>query len=79
MAHHRGGVHGAPGTVKDITTNHDVGFVLYAVTARSRLTGNPAYRDVLLQGAKSLSTRFNPRSAYPLVGLRHLEISRHHR
>jgi hypothetical protein len=48
-------------TVKDITTNHDVGFVLYCSYGQGlRLTGNPAYRDVLLQGAKSLSTRFNP-------------------
>jgi hypothetical protein len=47
--------------VKDITTNHDVGFMLYCSYGQGlRLTGNPAYRDVLLQGAKSLSTRFNP-------------------
>jgi hypothetical protein len=47
--------------VKDITTNHDVGFMLYCSYGQGlRLTGNPAYRAVLLQGAKSLSTRFNP-------------------
>jgi unsaturated chondroitin disaccharide hydrolase len=40
---------------------HDVGFVLYCSYGNGlRLTGNSAYREVLLTGAKSLSTRFNP-------------------
>lgn len=40
---------------------HDVGFMLYCSYGNGlRLTGNPAYRAVLLNGAKSLSTRFNP-------------------
>jgi len=46
------------------THTHDVGFILYCSYGNGlRLTGNPAYRPVLLNGAKSLSTRF-----YPAVG-----------
>jgi unsaturated chondroitin disaccharide hydrolase len=40
---------------------HDVGFVLYCSYGHGlRLTGNPKYRDVMLQGAASLYTRYNP-------------------
>src|SRR5947209_8726793 len=40
---------------------HDVGFVLYTTFGNElRLTNNPRDRDVLLAGAESLSTRFNP-------------------
>ncbi len=40
---------------------HDVGFMLYCSYGNGlRLTGNPAYKSVLLNGARSLSTRFNP-------------------
>jgi unsaturated chondroitin disaccharide hydrolase len=40
---------------------HDVGFMLYCSYGNGlRLTRNPAYRDVLLNGASSLITRFNP-------------------
>jgi hypothetical protein len=43
------------------TKTHDVGFILYCSYGNGlRLTGNPAYRPVLLTGAKSLTTRFNP-------------------
>src|SRR5581483_11432740 len=43
------------------TKTHDVGFILYCSYGNGlRLTGNPAYRSVLLNGAKSLSTRFSP-------------------
>ncbi len=39
---------------------HDVGFILYSSYGNGlRLTGNAAYRPVLLNGAQSLSTRFN--------------------
>jgi unsaturated chondroitin disaccharide hydrolase len=42
------------------TRTHDVGFILYCSFGNGlRLTGNPAYRPILLNGAKSLSTRFN--------------------
>jgi len=40
---------------------HDVGFMLNCSYGNGyRLTQNPAYREVLLRGAQSLSTRFNP-------------------
>lgn len=40
---------------------HDVGFVLYCSFGHGwRLTHHPAYREILLEGARSLSTRFNP-------------------
>ncbi|HRG56552.1 MAG TPA: glycoside hydrolase family 88 protein, partial [Lacunisphaera sp.] len=43
------------------TGTHDVGFMLYCSYGNGlRLTGNAAYKSVLLNGAKSLSTRFNP-------------------
>lgn len=40
---------------------HDVGFMMYCSYGNGyRLTQDPQYYDVLLQSAKSLSTRFNP-------------------
>jgi unsaturated chondroitin disaccharide hydrolase len=43
------------------TSTHDLGFMLYCSYGNGyRLTGNPQCKDVLLQGAKSLSKRFNP-------------------
>lgn len=40
---------------------HDVGFVLYCSFGNGwRLTRDAHYRDVLLEGAKSLGTRFSP-------------------
>lgn len=42
------------------TNNHDVGFMLYCSYGNGfRLTGNKQYEKILLQGAKSLDTRFN--------------------
>jgi hypothetical protein len=47
--------------IKDFTDHHDVGFMLGSSFGQGlRLTGNPAYHDVLLQGAQSVSTRFDP-------------------
>lgn len=47
---------------KFTTDNHDVGFILSSSFGNGfRLTGNKAYRDVLLTGAESLATRFNSR------------------
>ncbi|MFT3751550.1 MAG: glycoside hydrolase family 88 protein [Paludibacter sp.] len=47
---------------KYTTDNHDVGFMLYCSFGNGfRLTGDEHYREVLLTGAKSLSTRFNPK------------------
>lgn len=40
---------------------HDVGFILCSSFGHGlRLTGNPSYRPVLLNGARSLITRYNP-------------------
>lgn len=43
------------------TNNHDVGFMIYCSYGNGlRITGNKAYVPVILNAAKSLSTRFNP-------------------
>jgi len=40
---------------------HDLGFMMYCSYGNGlRLLGNPEYKDVLLNSARSLSTRFNP-------------------
>ena len=47
--------------VQHVTTNHDVGFMLYCSYGNGfRLTGRDDYRQVLLTGAKSLSTCYKP-------------------
>lgn len=44
------------------TGTHDLGFMLYCPFGNGyRLTKNPAYPPILLTGAKSLSTRFDPK------------------
>ena len=44
------------------TRTHDLGFMLYCPFGNGyRLTKNPAYKDIMLTGAKSLATRFNPK------------------
>lgn len=52
------------GLLKDVqyvTNNHDVGFMLYCSYGNGyRITQDTAYRNVLITGANSLSTRFNP-------------------
>ncbi len=46
---------------KYTTTSHDVGFMLYCSFGNGlRITGEESYNEVLLTGAKSLSTRFRP-------------------
>jgi hypothetical protein len=46
---------------KDNTRTHDLGFMLYNSFGKGyELTHNSRYKEVLLQGAKSLSTRFHP-------------------
>lgn len=46
---------------KYTTSNHDVGFMLYCSFGNGlRLTGEKAYNEVLLTGARSLSTRYKP-------------------
>lgn len=47
--------------VQHVTNNHDVGFMLYCSYGNGyRITKDPAYKKVLLTGAESLSTRYNP-------------------
>jgi len=44
-----------------VTEHHDIGLMLYCSFGNGfRLTGDPHYREVLLTGASSLATRFNP-------------------
>jgi unsaturated chondroitin disaccharide hydrolase len=46
---------------KNATNTHDLGFVLYCSFGNGlRLTDSSSYKDVLITGAKSLSTRFRP-------------------
>lgn len=47
--------------LKDFTDHHDLGFMMYCSYGNAyRLTGNPAYKDILVKSARSLCTRFNP-------------------
>jgi unsaturated chondroitin disaccharide hydrolase len=46
---------------KDDATSHDVGFKIYNSAGNAyRLTREPHYKDVIIEGAKTLSKRFNP-------------------
>jgi len=46
---------------KNNTGTHDLGFMLYCSFGNGfRLTGDQNYKDVMLTGARSLSTRFRP-------------------
>jgi unsaturated chondroitin disaccharide hydrolase len=46
---------------KNNTGTHDLGFMLYCSFGNGlRLTGDKSYNDVLVTGARSLSTRFRP-------------------
>ena len=48
-------------SIKDYQGSHDVGFILGCSFGNGyRLTRNPAYREIMNQGAESLTTRFNP-------------------
>ncbi len=43
------------------TTTHDLGFMMYCSFGNANLIEpNPAYKNILLQSARSLSSRFNP-------------------
>lgn len=49
-------------TAQWITSNHDVGFMVNCSFGNGlRLTGDPYYKQAMIQAAKSLSTRFNKR------------------
>jgi len=44
-------------------TTHDLGFIIYCSFGNGyRLTGNEAYKKVIIQAARSLSTRFNAKT-----------------
>lgn len=48
-------------SIQHFTKHHDVGFMLGCSYGQGyRITHEPAYRDVLINGARSLATRFNP-------------------
>lgn len=48
-------------SVKYLKWHHDIGFMIYCSYGNAyRLTQNPAYKDVIIEAAKSLSTRFRP-------------------
>ncbi len=47
--------------IKKFTGNHDIGFMIYCSFGNGyRLTKNPAYKEVIIEAANSLSTRFRP-------------------
>ena len=47
--------------IKNLTSDHDIGFRMGCSYGNGyRITGDPAYRDVLIQSARSLATRFQP-------------------
>ncbi len=49
-------------SVKTYSGTHDLGFMLLCSYGQGyRLTKDPAYREVLLTGARTLCTRFNPK------------------
>jgi rhamnogalacturonyl hydrolase YesR len=46
---------------KNLTSDHDLGFIFNCSYGNGyRITGNPEFREVVLQAARSLSQRFNP-------------------
>mgnify|MGYP005666347531 CR=1 FL=1 len=46
---------------KDNTSTHDLGFMMYCSFGHAnRIDPNPKYRNILLESAKSLATRFDP-------------------
>jgi hypothetical protein len=49
-------------SLKDVTTSHDLGFMIFDSFGRAFLrTGDAHYRDVVMQASRSLMTRYNPR------------------
>lgn len=48
-------------SIQFYTDNHDVGFMIGCSYGNAlRLTGKEEYKDIIIQAARSLSTRFNP-------------------
>lgn len=49
--------------VKYFTLNHDLGFMMYCSFGNAyRLTKKPEYKEVILQSAKSLASRYRPKA-----------------
>jgi hypothetical protein len=49
-------------SLKDVTTSHDLGFIIFDSFGRAFLrTGDAHDRDVVMQASRSLMTRYNPR------------------
>jgi unsaturated chondroitin disaccharide hydrolase len=47
--------------LKTFTGHHDLGFMMYCSYGNAyRLTGNESYKDILVESARSLCTRYNP-------------------
>ena len=47
--------------MKTFTSNHDIGFMMYCSYGNAyRLTKNESYKDILIESARSLCTRFSP-------------------
>lgn len=47
--------------LKTMTTHHDLGFMMYSSFGNAfRLTRNPHYRQILVESARSLASRFDP-------------------
>ncbi|MFT3822776.1 MAG: glycoside hydrolase family 88 protein [Chitinophagaceae bacterium] len=50
-------------SLRTYTEHHDLGFMMYCSYGNAyRLTGNEHYKDILVQAARSLSTRFSPKT-----------------
>jgi rhamnogalacturonyl hydrolase YesR len=48
-------------SIQYYTRNHDIGFMIYCSYGNGlRLTGNPLYKDIIINAAKSLSSRYQP-------------------
>ncbi len=48
---------------KNLTWHHDIGFIVGCSYGNGwRITGNPAYKEIIIQAAKSLSTRFREKA-----------------
>ena len=49
--------------LKKLTTHHDIGFLMYCSFGNAyRLTGDERYKDILVESARSLCTRFNEKT-----------------
>lgn len=48
--------------IQYFTENHDIGFMIFSSFGNAyRLTGEPRYRDILLQAARTATLRYDPR------------------